>query len=264
MIPFWHRTLVPCMLISLLSAAQVYAAPVSREQLFQLATIAAGDHQFERAIELFQKIIEVDPKFAPAYNGIGLVHQSDENGSPLEALRYFRLAVDIDPEYAEGWNNLGRAYYTQARFVDAQQAFLTSLRLKPGQTDIEFALAWDYLLGQSRPDEAITYFEKVRARQDNPMIYYGIGLASLLQGNRMRVMDAVTQLRHHQREEQALGLEKMLKENVLINSKPGTPLVTGAPEAESLFDHQLKELEASGYNVQGKEGIKVRLKGPLL
>ena len=264
MIHFWHRTLVPCILFSILSAAQGSTAPLSREQLFQLATIAAGDRQFERAIEFFQKIIEVDPKFAPAYNGIGLVHQSDENSSPLEALRYFRLAVDIDPGYVEGWNNLGRTYYTQGRFVEAEQAFFVSLRLKPGQTDIEFALAWDYLLGQSRPDEAIAFFEKVNARQDNPMTYYGIGLASLLQGNRMRVMDAVTELRRHQKEEQALRLEKMLKENVLISSKPGTPLVTGAAEAESLFDHQLKELEASGYNVQDKEGIKVRLKGPLL
>ncbi|MEI8011014.1 MAG: tetratricopeptide repeat protein [Candidatus Omnitrophota bacterium] len=261
MIHFRPRAVMLGLSLSFLFSAQVLSAPFSREQLFQLATIAAGDHQFDRAIELFQKIIEKEPKFAPAYNGIGLVQQSDENGSPAEALRYFRLAVDIDPQYVEGWNNVGRAFYAQGHFVEAEQAFLTSLRLKPGQTDIEFALAWDYLLGQSRPDEAMTYFDRVIATQDNPMIYYGMGLAYLLKGNRFKVMDSVTQLRHHQREEQAVRLETMLRENVLINSKPGSPLVTGTKAEESLFDHQL---EASGYTGQGKEGIKVRLKGPLL
>ncbi len=264
MIPFWHRAFALCVLFLWVSSVCVSALPLSREQLFQLATIAAGEHQFERAIELFQKVIEKEPAFAPAYNGIGLVHQSDENGSMAEALRYFRLAVDIDPQYIEGWNNLGRTYYTQGSFVEAEQAFLSSLRLKPGQTDIEFSLGWDYLLGQSRPDEAIDYFDKVIAHQDNPMIYYGMGLANLLKGDRLKVIEAVTQLRRHQREEQAVRLETMLRENVLINSKPGLPLVTGTKEDESLFDRQLKELEAKGYNGQGKEGIKVRLKGPLL
>ncbi len=265
MIFSWRWYTAPIAFFLLISATPSFAAPMSKEQFFQLATLAAGDGKFDRAVELFQKVIEIDPKFAPAYNGLGLVYQSFEDGDINEAIRYFKMAIELAPDYNEGWNNLGRAYYGKALFVDAEKALLKSLEIKPAQVDVQLALAWDYLLGQSRPDEAISYFNKVLPFKDDPMIYYGIGLAQLLKGDRCKVLDAVTQLRKHQREESAGKLEMMVRENVRLTSKPGTPLVTGEPGQESLFDSQLKALEQNGFSAGGnKEGIKVRLKGPLL
>jgi tetratricopeptide (TPR) repeat protein len=262
----WRRLIAPTVFFLLIAIPSSFAVPMTREQLFQLATVAAGDGEFDRAIELFQKVIELDPKFAPAYNGLGLVHQSFEQGDINEAIRYFKMAVELAPEYNEGWNNLGRAYYARALFIDAEKALLRSLELKPDQVDVQLALAWDYLLGQSRPDEAIAYFQKALPIKDEPMIYYGIGLAQLLKGDRFMVLDAVTQLRKRQQEDSASKLEMMVRENVRLTSKPGTPLVTGDPGQESLFDAQLKALEQGGFGSGGgsKEGIKVRLKGPLL
>ena len=265
MIPSWRCFIAPTVFFLLISAPFSFAVPVTKEQLFQLATIAAGDGQFDRAVELFQKVIEIDPKFAPAYNGLGLVQQSFEEGDINEAIRYFRMAVEIEPEYAESWNNLGRAYYAKGLFVDAEKALLKSLEIKPDQVDVQLALAWDYLLGQSRPDEAIEFFNKALPVKNDPMIYYGIGLAQLLKGDRFKVLDAVTQLRKAQKEEPAVKLETMVRENVRLTSKPGSPLVTGEAGQESLFDQQLKALEQNGFSAGGsKEGIKVRLKGPLL
>lgn len=260
----WRRVAAPAVAFLCLCASAVLAVPMSKEQLFQLATRAAGENEFDRAVELFQKIIEIDPRFTPAYNGLGLVHQNLDGGDLNEAVRYFKLATDISPDQFESWNNLGRAYYARARFVDAEKAFLRSLQIKADQPDIELALAWDYLLGQSRPEEALVYFTRAMPLRDDPMLHYGMGLAHLLKGDKFKVLDAVTQLRHHQREEQASKLEKMVRENIHFSSRPGTPLVTGEPGQVSLFDQQLRELEARGFSAQGKEGIKVRLKGPLL
>ena len=265
MIPSWRCFIAPMIFFVCSSATLSFAAPVSKEQLFQLATIAAGGGQFDRAVDLFQKVIEIDPKFAQAYNGLGLLYQSFEQGDVNEAVRYFKIAIELAPDYNESWNNLGRVYYGKGLFSDAEKAFLRSLKIKPDQVDVQLALAWDYLLGQSRPDEAITYFNKVLSLKDDPMIYYGIGLAQLLKGDRFKVLDAVTQLRRHQREESAGKLETMVRENVRLTSKPGTPLITGEAGQASLFDEQLKALEQNGFGAgSGKEGIKVRLKGPLL
>lgn len=265
MMSFWRHCAAPAVFFLLMSVTSSFAAPMSKEQLFQLATIAAGDGQFDRSVELFQKVIELDPKFAPAYNGLGLVYQSFEEGDVNEAIRYFKMSIELSPDYNESWNNLGRAYYAKGFFADAEKAFLKSLELKPDQVDIQLALAWDYLLGQSRPDEAIVYFNKVLPGKDDPMIYYGIGLSQLLKGDRFKVLEAVTQLRKHHREDSAAKLETMVRENVRLTSRPGTPLVTGDPAQESLFDAQLKTLEQNGFKPgSSKEGIKVRLKGPLL
>ena len=260
---FWRILFAP--MIFFLATSVVFALPMSKEQLFQLATMAAADHEFERSVELFQKVIEMDPKFAPAYNGLGLLYQTFEEGSLEEAIRYFKLATDIAPDYTESWNNLARAYYAKGRFIEAEQAFLRSLDIVPAQPDVAYALAWNYLLGQSRPEEALAYFEKALLSRTDPVIYYGMGLAHLLKGDKFKVLEAVTVLRRHQHEEQAARLEKMVRENVRLTSTPGKPLVTGLQGQESLFDQQLKALEAGGF-VPGKDntGIKVRLKGPLL
>ena len=265
MIPSWRCFAAPTVFFLLIFTSSSFAVPMSKEQLFQLATIAAGDGQFDRAVELFQKVIEIDPKFAPAYNGLGLVQQSFEQGDINEAIRYFKMAVELAPDYAESWNNLGRAYYARGLFVDAEKALLRSLQIKPDQVDVQLAVAWDYLLGQSRPDEAIAFFNKALPVKNDPMIYYGIGLAQLLKGDRFKVLDAVTQLRKAQKEDSAAKLETMVRENVRLTSKPGTPLLTGEAGQESMFDQQLKALEQNGFSpAESKEGIKVRLKGPLL
>ncbi len=267
MTSFWRRVLAPTAVLLLLSSTSTLAAPaLNKEQIFQLATLAAKDGEFDRSVELFQKVIELDPDFVPAYNSLGLLYQDPEQGDINEAIRYFRIASDLAPQQVEGWNNLGRAYYTNGRFVDAEKAFLRSLQIKPGQDDINFVLAWDYLLGQSRPEEALRSFNIVLPTpvgQANPMIHYGMGLAYMIQGDRFKVLDAVTQLRRHQKEPEAARLEAMVRDNVRLSSKPGTPLVTGNAPEESLFDKQLKALGADA-NASGKENIKVRLKGPLL
>ncbi len=258
----WSIALTPPFIF--IATTILFAAPMSKEQLFQLATAAAADHQFDQSVALFEKVIELDPKFAPAYNALGLVNQSFEQGDPDKAEHYFEMAVAIAPDFFESWNNLGKFYYTKGRFVDAEQAFQRTLKIKPDQPEIQRMLAWDYLLGQSRPADALAFFRKAVQVLDEPSLYYGMGLAYILQGDRFRIFDAVTELRRHNREEEAAKLEKMVRDNIRLSSKPGTPLVVGDPGQASLFDQQVKELRENGFGVNDKGAIKVRLKGPLL
>jgi tetratricopeptide (TPR) repeat protein len=195
---------------------------------------------------------------------LGLVYESwEEGGGTEEAVRYLNLAVEIDPSYAESWNNLGQAQYSLGNFVQAERAFKQSLTLKPEQPEIELALGWVFLLGESRAEESIHYFEDALPKVANDMGYYGLGLAYLLKGDRFKVLEQITELRHRQKEEQAAKLEKMIRENILITSTPGTPLITGKEKVDSLFEKELAALGKSVDAGQDGKGIQVRLRGPL-
>jgi tetratricopeptide (TPR) repeat protein len=243
----------------------VHAVQFTKEQLFQLATLALKDQKYEQGIDLFQKVIDIDPKFAPAYNGIGLVYLYRPEPDVDTAIRYFKLSVDMSSDYIESWNNLGRAYYLLGRFSLAKEAFLKSLKLDPEQPQLQITLGWVYLLGESRPTEAIESFDiALKTLVDNDTARYGRGLAYLIANDRYKVMDTITELRKRQKNEEALKLENMLKGNIKLISEEGKPLVTGDGSEKSVFDEQLHTMEGQGFKGATEDGgIKVRLRGPL-
>lgn len=249
-----------------LSPGSLFAVPLSKVQIFQVATLAARDGEYQKAAELFKKVLEVDPRFAPAYNSLGMVYQAmaGESGSS-EAKRYYELAVEVDPVFIEALNNLGRAYYASGQFVQAEQAMVKSLELRPDQADIQLVTAWVFLLGESRAEQAIKHFELGLAAVDDDMAHYGIGLAHLLLEEKFKVLDQITELRRRHKDELATRLENMVRGNVKISSTPGSPLVTGVDPGPSVFDKELKDLSANGFKA-GKDDkdIRVRLKGPLV
>ncbi|MBF0619204.1 MAG: tetratricopeptide repeat protein [Candidatus Omnitrophica bacterium] len=233
---------------------------MTKEQLYQIGMLAAKEGHYPEALDFFNKAIAADPRYAPAYNGLGLIYESDGMRDPQKAARHFRMAVEFDPKYVEAWTNLGKLYYADGSFLPAEKAFVKSLEILPDQPEIEFTLAWVYLLGESKADEAIAAFEHAMSQQDNSAAYYGLGLAYLLKEDRFKVLDAITQLRHRGREDQALKLEDMLRKKVKLTSRPGSPLVTGTDTGPSAFQEQLS---AMGDPADGNGGIKVRLRGPL-
>jgi tetratricopeptide (TPR) repeat protein len=243
----------------------VFAIEPSKENFFQLATLAARDGAYEQAIEFLKKAIELAPKFVPAYNTLGIVYETSEKSNLEEAIRYFKLATEISPESVESWNNLGRAYYTQGDFNHSEKTLLKALSLQPDQPEVEITLGWVYLLGQSRASEAIDHFEKGLSRIDNVMAHYGVGLADLIENERFKVLDEITKLRKGQRDDLATKLEQMLNQKVRLTSEPGMPLVTGTDDGRSIFAEQLQAIGGAESVTADKNlsGIQVRLKGPL-
>jgi len=236
------------------------AVEVTKENLFQLATLALKDGEYEHAADFFKKAIELDPKFIPAYNSLGILYETVVPKDLNEAIRYFKLATEISPSSQESWNNLGRAYYSKGEFSNAERALLRSLALNPDQPEVEVSLGWVYLLGQSRGAEAISHFEKGGAYKENPMVHYGIGLANLIKGERFKVLDSITELRKRKREDLALKLEEMIKNKIKLASQEGTPLITGLGDDHSALKDELK---AMGNPEGNADGIKVRLRGPI-
>ena len=54
-----------------------------------------------------------------------------------EALYRWQRAIDLDPTYAPAWNNLGVAFERDGRFDEAREAYETALDLDPTNLMIE-------------------------------------------------------------------------------------------------------------------------------
>jgi Flp pilus assembly protein TadD len=54
-----------------------------------------------------------------------------------EAIYRWERAIDLDPTYAPAWNNLGIAFESEGRFDEAREAYETALDLDPDNYMIE-------------------------------------------------------------------------------------------------------------------------------
>ena len=71
----------------------------------------------EEAIEKFQRAIELDGHFSPAYSNLGAVYKAQGNWD--FAIENYRRAIDLNPKSAEAQNNLGRLLLLQQNFGEA-------------------------------------------------------------------------------------------------------------------------------------------------
>ena len=116
----------------------------------------------DQSIVFFQKAIDLDPKFALAYVGVGdayLVMPSYAYMHPGEAIpraiAASRRALEIDPDLAEAHSTYGSALTFEHRWADAEAELKRSVELDPNSAQSHFRYAIEYLAPVGRIDEAI-------------------------------------------------------------------------------------------------------------
>ena len=70
--------------------------------------------EFEQAISLFNKCLEINPAYAAAYDAQGTIYSRREKYD--QAISYFNKALEVDPKYAEAYISRGRAYYFRGEY----------------------------------------------------------------------------------------------------------------------------------------------------
>jgi len=73
--------------------------------------------QYDQAISDFSKAIEINPRFAMAYNHRGIVY--DSKGQYDKAISDYTKAIEINPKYAEAYNNRAVSYYYKGEYDKA-------------------------------------------------------------------------------------------------------------------------------------------------
>jgi tetratricopeptide (TPR) repeat protein len=91
--------------------------------------------QTERAVEMFETCLRLDPEYADALNYLAYLWANQ--GIRLdEALRHIQAALALDPENAAYLDTLGWIYYQQGRYADALDLLQQADKLRPGDPEI--------------------------------------------------------------------------------------------------------------------------------
>lgn len=137
---------------------------------FYLGTALFNAQRFEEAAESFNRCIQLDPRFARAYVGLGMCAM--KRNRPDIALSAFQKAVKDDPNSAEARFMLGTLYMD---FLNSNSMALPEL-LKATELDPQNDGAW-YRLAEcrsalSQPNEAIAAAKKALSLKKNQPEYH--------------------------------------------------------------------------------------------
>ena len=148
---------------------------------FNLGVQYYNQRQFSKAIQAYQKVIELDPTYIEAYNNLGIICQ--EIGDVDRAFEAFQKSIEINPQYEKGHNNLGILLYLKGRNEEALEAFQKALAINPNNIESHINLGVLFKK-QGQLDKAIESYQK--ALDINPLhkeIYYNIALLYEQSGN---------------------------------------------------------------------------------
>jgi Tfp pilus assembly protein PilF len=149
--------------------------------LFAKGATAAAAHDFERAVELYNRAIEADPSRAEAY--YKRANTLKDLGQLEAALASYDEAIERKPDYAYAYCNRGYVQHRLGLLNEASASYERAIALEP--TDA-FAHYNRGLLLQdcSRWQEAIAaYSEAIACDPNFPDAYLNRALARLYQGD---------------------------------------------------------------------------------
>ena len=110
----------------------------------------------EKALEAFEKCLELDTNYSIAFNNIGSVFLSrylkrQEAESLKKAMENFKKAIELDPRYTSAYNGLGGVYLKAGRIDEAIACWEKTVELDPEYGQALYNLGLAYLTKGDRP-----------------------------------------------------------------------------------------------------------------
>ena len=128
----------------------------------------------ENAIRDYSEAIELDPKYADAYNYRGISYLS--NGDVDNAIADYTKAIELDPEYADAYKDRAIAHFGNSDFDNAITDYTKAIQLDPDDTNIYNYRGLTHF-ENSRPDKAIDDFNRaIQLNPDGAAAYYNRGI----------------------------------------------------------------------------------------
>ena len=107
----------------------------TKEQLLVLGLRFYKSREFDRAIRMFQKTIELYPDFKEAYSILGNAYF--RKGLFEQAFRAYLKVLEIDPTDTTALENIGVIYANQGELDKAIRQWEKILKIDPGRNDIQ-------------------------------------------------------------------------------------------------------------------------------
>lgn len=127
------------------------------------------------AIDAYKIAIRLDPKFAPAYGGLGDAYFN--TGKWEEGLAAYKEQARLEPNNADAQYNLGYAYNTMGRHGEAFAPLVKATSLDPSYAEAYYGIGYAYLRGADF-EKSISFFKSaIRLQANYGDAYYGLGQA---------------------------------------------------------------------------------------
>jgi tetratricopeptide (TPR) repeat protein len=141
--------------------------------------LANEQSDFVQAASEYREALKLDPKFAEAYNGLGVAYLNQEDEDA--AIESFRKALELSPNLIHARINLALAYFEQGQIDEAIRENERALVINPDIAEVHFNLALGY---QARHQFARAIEEYQNALRINPRLAQAyFNLAALQEQN---------------------------------------------------------------------------------
>ncbi len=167
-------TLVVLLLSISLATTPKKVVAQSIDQLLQQVNTAQAAEDYAKAEAIWRTIIDRDPKYAIAYNGLGNILY--KQGKLTDAAVAYKQAIQLEPKFVIAYNGLGNVLNKQGQLEAAAVAYRQAIQLDP-----KFMIAY-YNLGivlssQQKLDEAVkTYRQAIQLEPKFANTYNNLGV----------------------------------------------------------------------------------------
>ncbi len=145
--------------------------PKHKDAWNNLGRAYLGLNQTDEAIKAFQKQIEIDPYDQYAYNNMGRAYE--RQGKYDEAIKQYQKQIEVNPldQYAHG--NLGEVYIRQKKFAEAVPELEKAVTLQPKNPVLLISLGQSYI-ATNQTDKGMEQFEKAISVSPSPLTWNNI------------------------------------------------------------------------------------------
>ncbi len=107
--------------------------PENDQGYFELAAIYAGQKRFDKAIELYEVILQREPQNHLAHSLLGMIYmRGDRDTQDFDkASEFLNKAVQLDPQNGSYLTILAKCYYVQGRYDEAEVILKDLIAVNP-------------------------------------------------------------------------------------------------------------------------------------
>ncbi|MDO8137324.1 MAG: tetratricopeptide repeat protein [Candidatus Brocadiales bacterium] len=156
--------------------ARAELPPPGKEAIyhFNLGVSYQKQGNIRKAIEEYEKVLELDPYNAEAHNNLGIIYK--EKGDLDKAVEHYQLVISLNPGMEEARNNLGVIHYLRGNPRAAELEYEKVLKINPDNLVGRINLGIVYK-AQKLERKAIDTFEKVLAMDPfYPEAHYNLAI----------------------------------------------------------------------------------------
>jgi len=114
----------------------VMLRPDSSDGVRGLAALALEQNEYEEALELHERLIEMGERSPEVFYNAGLICQ--KRGKFADAVSFYQQAIEVDPQFAEALLNMGHAQMALGAEDQALASWRRAIKEKPSLADSYF------------------------------------------------------------------------------------------------------------------------------